>query len=293
MKIFISGGTGFVGSHLKKALLERGHTVRLLIHRRTGGVEAGIEPVVGDVTRLETFSAAVAGCDAIMHLVGIIREFPSRGVTFERLHVQATVNVVRAAQAAGVRRYIQMSALGARDGAASAYHRSKFRAEEIVRGAGLDYTIFRPSIIFGPGDDFINKLAGLVRLLPAVPVIGDGRYRLQPVSAEDVARCFAASLEMPETSGNTYSLCGSDRVTYDELLDLIGRVLGKRRVTKAHSPLGLMKLVVPFMQKIPLFPLTMDQMTMLLEENICDGGWQDTFRFRPTPLEEGIRRYLR
>ena len=292
MKIFLSGGTGFVGGHLRKALLERGHTIRLLVHRRVEWFEGGIEPVEGDVTRLETFSNAVAGCDATINLVGIIREFPGKGVTFERLHVQATENVLRAAQEAGVRRHLQMSALGAREAATSAYHRSKFMAEEIVRGSGLDYTIFCPSIIFGPADDFINKLAQFVRLLPAVPVIGDGKYRLQPISADDVARCFVLALEMPETSRKTFCLCGKDRITYNELLDLIGRVLGRTRVLKAHSPLGMMKLMVPFLQKFPLFPITMDQITMLVEENICDGSWQDTFGFSPEPLAEGIRSYL-
>jgi NADH dehydrogenase len=127
-----------------------------------------------------------------------------------------------------------------------------------VRASGLDWTIFRPSIIFGPRDDFVNKLAGFIRSYPAVPVIGDGRYRLQPIAADDVARCFAMALEMPETIGQTYEICGPDRLTYNELLDTIGRVLG-----------------------------------MLVEENICDGSWQETFRFAPERFEAGIAKYLK
>jgi uncharacterized protein YbjT (DUF2867 family) len=293
MKIFLSGGTGFVGGHLRKALLERGHTIRLLVHRQKEGFEAGVEQAEGDVTRPETLTPAVAGCDATINLVGIIREFPCRGITFEKLHVEAMKNVVEAARGAGIRRLLQMSALGTRSDATSLYHRTKYRGEEHVRASGLDWTIFRPSIIFGPQDDFINKLAGYIRSFPAVPVIGDGRYRIQPIAAADVAHCFARALEMPETIGQTYELCGPDRLTYNELLDTIGRLLGKSRVVKIPNPLGIMKVVVPLLQGFSFFPITMDQITMLVEENICDGSWLETFRFAPERFEEGIAKYLR
>ncbi|GAB7024983.1 complex I NDUFA9 subunit family protein [Geotalea toluenoxydans] len=292
MNIFVSGGTGFVGGHLRKALLERGHHLKLLAHRPSDSYEPGVEQVDGDVTRPETFVRHFAGCDAVINLVGIIREFPSRGVTFQRLHVEATRNQVEAAKQAGVKRYLQMSALGTREGATSMYHRTKYQAEQFVRDSRLDYTIFRPSIVFGPKDDFINKLAGMIRNLPAVPVIGDGKYRLQPIAGDDVARCFAMALEMPETIGKTYELCGSTRLSYNDLLDCIGRALGKSHVSKIPNPLVLMKLVVPLFQNIPAFPITMDQLLMLIEENICDGAWRDTFGFEPQDFDTGIRGYL-
>lgn len=293
MKIFLAGGTGFVGGHLRKALLERGHSIRLLVHRKGEGFEPGVETVEGDVTRLESFAVHVSGCDATINLVGIIREFPGRGITFEKLHVEAMKNVVEAARRAGVRRHLQMSALGTRPNATSAYHRSKFRGEEAVRASGLDWTIFRPSIIFGPKDDFVNKLAGYIRTYPAVPVIGNGLYRLQPISADDVARCFVMALELPETVGKTYELCGPDRLTYNDLLHTIGRALGKSRVTKIPNPLGIMKLVVPLFQGLSFFPITMDQILMLVEENICDGSWRETFEFEPERFAAGIGKYLR
>jgi uncharacterized protein YbjT (DUF2867 family) len=292
MKIFLAGGTGFIGGHLRRDLLKMGHEIRLLTHNREDGREDGVEQVEGDVTRPETFAGKVTGCDAAINLVGIIREAPGRGITFERLLVAATRNVVTAARDAGVKRYLQMSALGTRPGATSAYHRSKFRAEEEVRNSGLDWTIFRPSIVFGPKDDFVNKLAGYIRSFPAIPVIGDGLYRLQPVSADDVARCFVMSLEMPETTGKTFDLCGPDRLRYIDLLDTIGRVMGKRHVTKIYNPLSLMKVIVPLLQGFSFFPITMDQILMLTEENICDGSWRETFRFQPERFEEGIARYL-
>jgi len=293
MKIFLTGGTGFVGGHLRRALLHKGHEIRLLVHRRGGEPEPGVEQVEGDVTKPETLAGKPAGCDAAINLVGIIREFPGRGITFERLHFEATRNVLAAAAAAGVKRHLQMSALGTRPAAVSAYHRTKFRAEETVRASGLDWTIFRPSIIFGPQDDFVNKLAGFIKGYPAVPVIGDGKYRLQPISADDVARCFTMALDMPETIGQTFELCGPDRLSYNDLLDTVARVVGRGRATRMHAPLGLMEAVVPLLQGFSFFPVTMDQITMLVEENICDGSWEETFRFEPVRFEAGIAGYLR
>lgn len=293
MKVFLSGGTGFVGGHVRRALLEKGHGVVLLVHKRVGSYEQGVEQFEGDITIPPTFAAELRGCDAAINLVGIIREFPVRGVTYEKLHVEATKNMVDAAANAGIKRYVQMSALGTRANAVSGYHLSKFRAEEYVRASGLDWTIFRPSIIFGPGDDFVNKFAGFIRRLPAVPVIGDGTYRLQPIAASDVARCFALALEMPETLGKTYEIGGPDRFTYNEIIDTIGVVLGRPDVNKARSPIAVMKIIVPLLQRLSFFPITMDQIRMLLEENICDGTWQETFRFEPERFADGIVRYLR
>ena len=293
MKIFLTGGTGFIGEHVCKALRHEGHGIRLLTHRKRAGGDAGVEQVEGDVTLPETFAGMVKGCDVTVNLVGIIREFAGRGITFERLHVEATRNVIAAAKAAGVTRHLQMSALGTRADAPSGYHRSKFEAEEEVRGSGLDWTIFRPSIVFGPKDDFVNKLAGYIRSYPAIPVIGDGNYRLQPISAADVARCFTMALGMPETVGRTFELCGPDRLPYNELLDTIGRVLGKRHVAKIPNPLPIMKAIVPLLQGFSFFPVTMDQILMLTEENICDERWRETFTFEPERLEAGIARYLK
>lgn len=292
MRIFVAGGTGFVGRHVCRALSERGHELRLLAHSRMAEAEEGIRYVEGDVARLESFAVEVSGCDAVINLVGIIREFPSRGMTFDKLHVQATANMLEAARRAGVTRYLQMSALGTRPDAVSAYHRSKWQAEEQVRGSGLAWTIFRPSLIFGPHDAFINMLAAQLRLAPVMPVIGSGTYRLQPIHADDVARCFADALEMPETIGQTYELCGKDRLSYEELLDMIAATLGRSKPITPHLPLGLMKLVVPVMQNLPQFPITMDQLQMLLEESICEGEWRKTFVFEPRGLQDGIAEYL-
>lgn len=292
MKVFIAGGTGFVGEHMIGELLRRGHTPRLLVHTRQAG-QNGTEVVTGDVTRPETYQDSISDCNAVINLVGIIREFPSRGVTFERLHIQATDALVAATGRAGIGRYLQMSALGTRPAAISGYHATKWRAEELVRASGLAWTIFRPSLIFGPHDAFINMLAAQLRLAPVMPIIGSGSYRLQPIHADDVARCFVQALEMPETAGQTYELCGNDRLSYEALLDLIAEAMGRTHPFKPHLPLALMKLIIPLMQKMPQFPITMDQLQMLLEENIGSSDWQQTFGFQPRGLREGIEEYLK
>ena len=253
----------------------------------------GIAIVRGDVTDPVSVGAAAWGCDAAINLVGIIREFPSKEDHLRPLHVQATRNMVDAAKEAGIRRYLQMSALGTRKDAVSNYHQTKYAAEKYVRASGLDWTIFRPSLIFGPRDAFVNMLADQVRKFPVIPVIGDGSYRMQPIHADDVARCFVQSLGMPETVRQTYDLCGPDRLTFLQMLTVVGRVLGKSGVTTVKSPLGLIKSVVPFLQKIPAFPLTSDQLQMLVEESICDGAWRKTFTFEPIRFEAGIREYLK
>lgn len=294
MKVFVSGGTGFVGSEVVRQLLAAGHTVRCLV--RPGSEQkaaAGVERHPGDVLAPESLEGALDGCDAVVHLVGIIREFPGKGVTFKRLHSEATQHMVEAAEAQGVVRYLQMSANGTRADAVCLYHQTKWRAEEAVRQSNLDWTIFRPSLIFGPGDAFVNLIAGMMRRLPLMPVIGDGRYRMSPVAVEDVAAGFVRALERPETVGQTYHCCGPQAFSYDELLDRIGRALGKDKVRKLHQPLGLMKPIIALFESIPQFPITRSQLIMLLEGNVCDPGpWSEAFGITPVPFTEGINRCL-
>lgn len=293
MKIFISGATGFVGKHLVRELLLRGHALRLLAHSFRGASADNVELVTGDVTLAESCKNGAAGCDAVINLVGIIREFPRQGITFERLHVEATRNMLAAAGQNGISRYMQMSALGSRPAAVSGYHRSKYAAEELVAASGLDYTIFRPSLIFGPEDAFVNMIAGFIRNISVVPVIGDGKYRLQPIAADDVARCFALAVEKPETIGKSYNICGPDRFNYLEIVDAVAKALGRYFVLKIKNPLLVMQMITPILERFPFYPVTSDQITMLLEESICDGSWQETFGFKPVGFEEGIRSYLR
>lgn len=297
MKVFVTGGTGFVGSEVLRQLTAAGHTARCLVRKGSESklaVRDRVEIRLGDVNEPGTLEGALAGCEAVIHLVGIIREFPALGVTFQRLHAEATRNVVAAAEAQGVRRYLQMSTNGTRENAPSPYHRTKWEGEQAVRGSGLAWTIFRPSLIFGPKDAFVTMLADLIRRLPVVPVIGDGKYRMSPVAVEDVAAGFVRALEMPETVGRTYHCCGPQDYSYDELLDLVGAALGKGHVAKLHHPLALMKPMIALMENVPQFPITTSQLTMLLEGNVCDPtDWAAAFGITPTPFAEGIGRYLK
>jgi NADH dehydrogenase len=229
-----------------------------------------------------------------VNLVGIIREHRSRGITFERLHVQATANLLAVARKAGVKRYVQMSALGTRPEARSAYHRTKWQAEVAVRDSGIDWTIFRPSIIFGAGDDFISVLAGLVRRLPVVPVLGDGQYRLQPIPAEQVAEGFAQALHLKAAIGRTYEVGGPEAFRFVEILDQIGAAVGRTKVRKIHVPVGAVKLATRALSWLPAYPLTMDQIAMLEEESVTDpSAFFADLGITPEPFARGLARMLR
>lgn len=295
--VFVTGSTGFVGRAVVEALLAHGHRVRCLV--RPGSEprlapREGVEAVAGDVTTPAGLAAAVRGADAVVHLVGIIRERRGRGVTFERLHTEATRHVLAAAQAAGAQRLVHMSALGTRAGAGSRYHQTKWAAEEAVRASGLDWTIFRPSVIFGPGDGFVTLVARLVRWFPIVPVIGDGRNRFQPVAVETVAAGFARAIERPASVGRVFEVGGPRPYTFDEILDEVGAALGRPRVPKLHHPVGLMAPLVRLLEGIPTFPLSSDQLLMLGEDNTCDPApFLGAFDLAPIDFATGIRAYLR
>ena len=296
MKVFVTGGSGFVGREIITELLNHGHSVRALVRNaKSLQLVDDLETVVGDTTSHGTWCEKLAGCDAVIHLVGIIREFRSKNITFEKLHRQSTHNVVQAAENLGVKRFLQMSANGTRGDAVTRYHQTKWEAEELVRQSGLEWTIFRPSLIFGPQDQFVNMLARLIKLLPVVPVMGDGTYRLQPVCVNDVSVAFVDALIRPETVGKTYHCCGPEILSYDQLLDLIAEALGQvSGVRKFHQPLCLMKPLVGILESIPVFPLTSDQLTMLLEENTCNNNsWSDDFGLALTDLRTGIAAYLK
>jgi uncharacterized protein YbjT (DUF2867 family) len=235
----------------------------------------------------------MAGCDTVVHLVGIIRETPAAASTFERIHTQGTINVLEAAATTGVRRYVHMSALGARAGARSRYHRTKWAAEEAVRASPIPWTIFRPSIIYGPADQFVNMLAAMVRRYPVVPVIGTGVQRLQPVPVEQVAEAFARAIGLEATVKHVYEVGGPDAVTMLELLDLIGAALGRPRVRKVHVPIGLIRPLARLLHRLPGFPLTPDQLVMLEEDNVCDPQpFFTTFGLTPLKLATGLRAML-
>ena len=252
-----------------------------------------IERVEGDVMARQSLDEGMAGCNAVIHLVGIIREHPASGVTFERVHTQGTINVLEAAAAVGARRYVHMSALGTRVGAHSRYHRTKWAAEEVVRASPIPWTIFRPSIIYGRGDGFVSMLAGMIERLPVVPVIGTGRQRLQPVPVAHVAQGFVRALALDASVKHTYDVGGPEPVTMVDLLDRVAAAMGRRRPLKAHAPLGLVRAATSVLHRFPGYPLTPDQLLMLEEENTCEpGAFYETFGLVPVPLSTGLTAML-
>jgi uncharacterized protein YbjT (DUF2867 family) len=295
-RVYVTGATGFVGRAVIQALRAEGHVVRCLVRRGSEadlhGFEA-IERVEGDILGPPgSLEAGMAGCDTVIHLVGIIREHKSRGITFDRLHRVGTNNVLAAAASAGVRRYLHMSALGTRAGARSRYHQTKWAAEEAVRTSGLAWTIFRPSVIYGHGDGFLSLLAGMVRRLHVVPVIGDGRQRLQPVPIEHVAAGFARAVRAEASVKQTYAVTGADAVSMIELLQLIGAAM-HRRVRLVRVPLGLIRPIARAMHRMPTFPVTPDQLLMLEEDSTADPGpFYSVFGLTPLPLAQGLRQVL-
>lgn len=268
MRVLVTGGNGFVGRAVARALRAEGHEV-VAGSRRGEGVE-GTRGVRLDVTDEASVRKAVSEVrpDAVVHLVGIIAEVARERQTFERVHVEGTRHLVTALPAGT--RLLHMSALGANENSRSGYSASKARAERIVRDSNLRATIFRPSLIFGRGDDFFGRvLKNLVSQGPIVPVIGDGSFKFRPVSAPDVAQAFERALAEPGLAGHTFDLTGPREYRFDDLLRLELAALGKKKPL-VNVPLFLMNLAVPAMQILPKPPITRDQYAMLLEGNTAD-----------------------
>lgn len=303
MIALVTGGTGFVGQAVLRQLCAAGHQPRLLARRpdappvRALAERWGAEVRAGDVLEAATLAPALAGAEAVIHLVGIISEVGRQ--TFENLHPIATGNVLTAARQAGVERFVHMSALGTRPDAVTRYHRTKWAAEERLRGSGLAWTIFRPSLIYGPGDQFVNRFAKMARRSPVLPVFGSGRGRLQPVAVDIVARCFVAAVDQPRTVSRTFHLCGPERLTMVEILRTILDVLGlKRRVVRVPMGLGLalaavLEVVCPnWLQRAS--PLTREQLRMLQEDNTGDPQAAVELSGRASPsFRDGIAAYLK
>ncbi|MBI3811692.1 MAG: complex I NDUFA9 subunit family protein [Nitrospirae bacterium] len=295
MRIFVTGGTGFVGREVVRQLHGAGHKVRCLVRdleRAKRILPPTVELLHGDLTDPENFKAGLKDCQAVIHLVGILVE--KGPATFERIHLQGTADLLKATSGAGIRRFVQMSALGSRSDAKSRYHRTKYQAEQAVIHSGLDWTIFRPSVIFGPGDQFVNLIARIIRSAPIVPVIGRGESRIQPISVRNVAACLALAVGNSLSYRKVYELGGPQRLTYNQIYQMIAGVLEKKKKA-VHIPIPLVKpgaLISELL--LPNPPITREQLIMLQEDNICDStDAVHDFSLELLSFEEGIREYLK
>lgn len=286
MEIFITGGTGYVGVPIVKRLARDGHGLRLLVRKDSNVPErVSCRRVRGDLNDMGALREGTRGADVVVHLVGIIRE--EAQATFEAVHVEGTRRVIEAAVAEGVPRIVHMSALGVDEGSRSAYSRTKARAEALVEASPLLHAIFRPSVIFGPGGPgptFVSEIAGRLLTLPLHPLFGKGDQVLQPVHIDTVAEAFAIAIA-GGADGRTLSLAGPDVMTMRELIAGLARHLG-RRFRPVSLPTGLVAAVLPALSRLPGFPLTEHQFSMLLAGNV-DPQWRQTYEalgLEPVPF---------
>ena len=281
MKVAIIGGTGFVGSHLVERLLQDGHRPRLLVRP---GSEAkvdhpdGCERVAGEVGDSQALHDLVKGTEAVIYLIGILREFPARGITFDALQHRGVVDTLHVARQEGVTRFILMSANGVHP-EGTTYQRTKFQAEQALKAADVRWTIFRPSVIFGEPRgrmefcsqlkrDIIDSPLPAPLFFPGLLPQNAGQFELAPVAVEDVAAAFSLALTDPRTEGQTYELCGPDRLSWKAILTTIATASGRTK-WMLPAPAIAVKAVASLLDRYPWFPITRGQIEMLLEGNVC------------------------
>jgi NADH dehydrogenase len=288
MNILVVGGAGFVGRHLVAALAARGARVAVPTRRRDRAKHLILLPTVDvietDLRDPKVLRALAAGRDAVVNLAGVLH-----GPGFAATHVELAQGVVNACRAAGVKRLIHMSALGADPQAPSEYLRTKGAGERLVLAADdLAATVFRPSVIFGPEDQFLNLFAQLVAWLPAI-ALGSPDARFQPVYVGDVVKAMLAALESREAGGKRYDLCGPHECTLRELVDYVCAVTGRKRLV-VGLPDGLSYLQAWFMELLPVKLLTRDNYLSLKVPSVCDCAFP--FGIQPVALEATAAAWL-
>lgn len=281
MRVAIIGGTGFVGGYLTRALVAVGHEPSLLVRagsesKLSEGTE--VRTTEGDLSSVAALRATMADCSAVIYNVGILREFRSRGITFEETQYQGLVRTVEAAKAAGVKRLLLMSANGVKR-PGTPYQETKRRAEEYALQSGLDVTVIRPSVIFGDPQGKMEFATQLYRdmVKPPIPAVGffsrsgpdKGAIVMSPVHIEDVASAFVAALENDETIGKTYSLGGPEVLTWTDMLKRIAKATGRHKWI-LPMPTYIMRIGATLFDWLPFFPVTRGQLTMLEEGNTAD-----------------------
>jgi NADH dehydrogenase len=280
MKVALIGGTGFVGGYLVDALLDANHEPSVLV--RPGSEGKVRQPdscriVSGEVADSDALRQLFDGADAVIYNIGILRAFPGQGITFEKLHYEGAARAMDLARECGVSRFLLMSANGIRKGG-TPYQHTKALAEEHLAGSGLDYTIFRPSVIFGDPRGAMEIATQLYQDMIRVPLPGVGFHNglipgkspvvMSPVHARDVADAFVASLADETTFGQVIEIGGPEVLSWPEMLERIAAAVGKRKLV-LPMPIGFMKLGATLLDWLPFFPVTRDQLTMLAEGNVA------------------------
>ena len=297
MRVAIFGATGFVGNYLVRALLAAGHELSVLV--RPGSEEKLSEAsrckvTKGDIGSTEAIRSTLEGCDAVIYNIGLLKEFPRRGITFDEAHFTGVKRVIEAAQSSGVQRFVLMSANGVKQ-PGTPYQETKFRAEQMLRGTDLDWTIFQPSVIFGDSggtQEFSHQLySELVK--PPVPAVAFPGVEMSPVYIDDVVDAFVNALSNPDTIGKTYALGGPEVLSWKEMVQRVATAAGREKIF-VTMPIGLMKIGATFFDWLPFFPATRDQLTMLEEGNTADPSIVEALIGRPAAaFDAGNMAYLR
>jgi uncharacterized protein YbjT (DUF2867 family) len=290
--VLVTGATGFVGGHVVRALRAEGRPVRCLVRdpaRATELRDLGCELSAGDMTDAASLARAVAGADAVVHLVAIIA---GRRPDFVRIMEQGTRDLVAAAASAGIGRFVLMSALGTSDETRDLvpYFHAKWEMEQTVEASAIPYVIFRPSFVFGHDGGVLPGFIRLARYAPLTPLPGNGRQRIQPIWADDVAAYFAKALDLDAAMNRRFELGGPDQLTWDELFERLRRTVHRRGRT-VHVPLGLMRAQAALLEQLPRPPLTRDMLRMLeVGDNVATNtAAVETFGLPLVPLDEQLR----
>lgn len=270
-RVAVFGGSGFVGRHLVRRLARAGAQVTVAVRDPDGalflkpmGDVGQIAPVYANIRKPQTVGGALAAADMVVNLVGVLHEGDQ---SFAATHMVGARTVAEAAAQRGIQRFVQVSAIGADAQSPSLYARTKAAGEAAVRAAVPAATIIRPSVLFGPEDDFLNRFGAMARLSPVLPLIGGGRTRFQPVFVGDVADAIMASLTREDAAGRTYELGGPRIMTFREILSFILEETG-RRAFLMPIPFGLAKVIGALAQLLPNPPLTLDQVRQLERDNV-------------------------
>ena len=288
MKILVTGGTGVIGEGVIPELIARGHSVRLLSRHATEDAKQwpDVEPFNGNVADPASFVNAAGGCDAILHIAGIVAENPPE-VTFQSVNIDGTRNLIAEAKRAQVRRFIFVSSLGA-DRGESDYHKSKLAAEKVVESSGLDWTIVRPGNVYGPGDEVISTILKMVRMLPAVPMIDDGKQEFQPIWHEDLAKILASAIERHDVQSQVLEAAGSEITSMNDLLRRFAEITGRSPV-RVPVPMALAQLVSKLTPSAVSLPVDDNKLAMLEEKNVIRGrNAAQVLGITTTPLDRGL-----
>lgn len=295
MEVLVAGGTGLLGEAITRALAGAGHSVTVMSRSQPATPVPGTSWVRGDVTEPASLAGPLAGKDIVVDAVQVPNypmEDPKRGYTFERIDLGGTKNLIDAAKAATVRQFIGLSGVGAAEHARYHWLRFKWQEEQHIRASGVPFTIFRPSWIFGPRDVSLNRFLGFARWLPFVPVVGDGKTRINPLYVNDLAAHVLSAVGKERATGQVFELGGPAVMTMDEVIRTALRVTGKRRFL-LHQPKPLMKAAAAVVQFVPGRPLTPDAIDFVTMEGVADTSLAESvFGLRLTPLEDALRHYL-